>query len=65
MTMKVQVNEFTHGVRAVVLSCVGGTSAAQSLSSFPFDGSRGFGADIIDHSVDSRDLVDNPVGDPP
>ena len=62
MTMKVQVNEVTHGVRGFELSCVGGTSGAESLlSSFPFNGSGGLGADIIDHPVDSLDLVDNPV----
>jgi hypothetical protein len=33
MTMEVQVNEFTQGTRAVPLSCVGGTSGAESLLS--------------------------------
>ena len=29
---------------------------------FPFDGAGGFGADIVDHSVDAVDFVDDSVG---
>jgi len=29
--------------------------------SFPFDGARGFGADVIDHPVDSMYFIDDAV----
>ena len=30
---------------------------------FPFDGAGGFGADVIDDSVDPMNLVDDAVGE--
>ena len=73
MTMKVQVNEVAHGVRAVVPSCFCAfvlsclrslflsTRRVPATRLFPFDGTGRFGAHVIDHSIDSSDLVDNSV----
>ena len=32
------------------------------MVSFPLDGSRGFGADIVNHAVDTMDFVDDSIG---
>lgn len=32
--------------------------------SFPLDGGRGLGADVVRHPVDPSDLVDDPIRDP-
>ena len=29
---------------------------------FPFDGAGGFGANVVDHTVDTMDFVDDTIG---
>ena len=41
--------------------CSYGNKMSKKL--FPLDGAGGFGADIVDHAVDSVDLVDDAVGE--
>ena len=35
---------------------------SSGVLSFPFDGAGGFGADVVDHTVDTMDFVDDAIG---